>query len=367
MTEYGDSFGIYNLISGIIVGPSQASLLGRWNGIGVGNHSMGVVSGIASVPVLYLPFGAALNKTFSHQTKYTIGFRLNMGSGAGVGGATPLIDFLNCSTELVSLRVAADGSVLVYGNNTPSTVICANATTNLVTANTDCYVELQVTATDTGSNINIAAILKIDNTIVASGNANIGRNKNTLISQHADFNAIQLNSGVTGSGQAYIWDLYLTSGSGSTNTGFLGSSIAPYGVTLQPILPDADTATIQWTPLSGSVHFSEVNELPADGDTTYNSTNVSGNIDSYDWQSIPTFTGTLLSVQVSLFCRATDEGKMILQNNIGPAGAQQQGSPFGLNYTYNYQNHQAFDIDPATGLVWTQANFNAKAFGLGLM
>ena len=368
MTEYTDSFEIYNLISGLIVGPSQNSLRTRWNSIGIGNLSMGVKASPSGPLSLYLPFGASISKTFLHQTKYTLGFRLNISSLSGVGGGagSSLIDFCNCQRTLASLGVNPDGSVILFGNNTGSTVICQNATVNLVTAATDCYVELIVVATDTGTDINVSGQIWIDNVMVASGNVNIGRNKNTLNSQAADFNSIFINSGVSTNGQAYIWDLYLTDGSGTTNTGRLGSSIAPYGITSQPILPNADTSTVQWTPLSGSVHFSEINELPADGDTSYNATNVTGKIDSYDWQPIPTFTGTVKSVQISYSCRSTAEGTMILKQNIGPAGVEQKGNSFGLCSTFNYQNHQAFDLDPATGLAWLQSNFNIKAFGIEL-
>lgn len=365
MTEFTDSFQIYDLISGIIVGPSQTSLRTRYNSIGQGNLSMGVKASPSGHLALYLPFGGSIYKTFSHQAKYTIGFRLNLACNAGVGGADSLIQFNNCERTLASLRVNADGSILVFGNNTGTTVICSNSTANLVTANTNCYVEFSCVATDLGTDINIASQVWIDNTLVATGNANIGRDKATLVSQSATFNYIAIYSGVATPGQAYFWDLYLTNGSGSTNTGRLGSAIAPYGITSQPILPNADTGTVQWTPKSGSVHFNQINELPADDDSTYNGTIIPGKIDSLDWQPIPTFTGTVKSVQISYDVKSTQEGTCIIKGNIGAAGAEEKTNQFGLCSSYYYQ-HQAFDIDPATSLPWTQVNFNAKAFGYEL-
>ena len=364
MTEYVDSMEIY-VTTSVSPGASQSSLLTRFNSNGQGNLAMGIKASPGGDLALYLPFGASTFKTFSHQTKYTLGFRLNMSCIAGVGGGDHLVGFMSCHQILASLRVNADGSILVFGNGLSSTVICANAAAGLVSAATDCYVEFVCIATDTGTDINVASEVWIDDVMVASGNADIGRNKNTLVSQRADFNCIEFNSGVATNGQAYFWDVYLTNGSGATNTGRLGSNVSPFGIIARPILPDADSATIQYTPLSGSVHFSEINELPADGDTSYNGATASGKIDSLGWQPIPTFNGTVKSVQISLCQRSTEEGTAVTKANIGAAGAEEKSSAFGLCSSYFYQ-HQAFDLDPATAAPWTQPNFNAKLFGYEL-
>ena len=370
MTEFTDSFEIYaNINPNPVLPPrpvdSQLTLITRYNSIGQGNLGMGTQASPSGPIALYLPFGAAIFKTVSHQSKYTLGFRLNITNLSGVGGSS-LIDFSNSHQQLASFQINTDGSVLMFGHGVSSTVICQDATPSIVTASTDCYIELVVVATDTGTDINVAGQIWVDNVMVASGNTNIGVNKNALVSQLADFNCITLLSGVVSNGQAYIWDMYLTNGSGTTNTGRLGSSIAPYGITAQPILPNSDSATIQFTPLSGSVHYTEVNELPADGDTSYNGSITSGDVDSLGWQPIPTFTGTVKSVQLSLDSRSTEEGSSIVKANIGAAGAEEKSVEFGLCCSFNYQ-HQAFDLDPATGLAWTQTNFNAKLFGYELV
>ena len=370
MTEFTDSMEIYPVINANPTLPpfaidSQIGLLKRYNSIGQGNHGIGLAASPSGPTALYLPFGAQIFKTVSHQSKYIYGFRLNMGNIAGIGGGGSLIDFLNCAQLLVSLKVNTDGSILVYGNGLTGTAICSNASTGLVAANTDCYVEFQVVATDTGSDINIAAQVLIDNTSVCSGNADIGRNKNTLTNGQANFNVIALSSGVGSNGQAYMWDTYLINGSGSTNTTRLGSSISPYGITSQPILPASDTATIQWTPNSGSVHYNRINELPSDDGTTYNAASVSSKVDSLGWQPIPTFTGTVRSVQISYDAQSTAEGNCIIEGNIGAAGVEEQTAPFGLCSSFQY-HHQAFDLDPATSVAWVQSLFDAKKFGYQL-
>jgi hypothetical protein len=369
MNEFCDSFGIYALA---VIGmapsfaASQASLLTSWNAAGTGGGAMGVLAnkGNRGNPALYLPFGASLSKTFTHQATYTVGFRVNMSSAAGVGGAT-LIDLCNMTTlptPLASLLVHDDGSILVYGNGLVGTAIFT--TPAVITADTDCYVEFQATITGT-SNMNVAAEVRVNGVTVGSGNANIGRNVNTLASGAANFNFLVLGSGVETTGQAYISDFYLNNALGATNTGFLAGDLAPY-LEVGYLLPRADGATLQWTPLSGAVHYTEINEIPQDGDASYVWDGTPGDVDSYRWQPIPSFIGTISTVQLR-FCAASDqEGTRTFQGNIGPGGTQQRTTEFGLCSSYFYRAAQ-FDLDPLTGLPWTQAAFNSREFGIGLV
>src|ERR1035437_9901743 len=155
MNEYAESFGIYELaVLGMpaTFGPSQVSLLTRWNAVGNGSTQSGVLAnkGTRGTPALYLPFGAAIAKTFSRQATYTVGFRLNMGCAAGVGnGTVPLIELgaVPSPFPLASLLVKADGSILVFGNDNLATVICTAPVA--IVANTDCYLEFSATISGT--------------------------------------------------------------------------------------------------------------------------------------------------------------------------------------------------------------------------
>jgi hypothetical protein len=372
MNEFCDSFGIYKLaVTGTPAsfGPSQVSLLTRWNAIGTGSTQAGVLAnkGNRGNPALYLPFGASIAKTFSRQTTYTVGFRLNMGCAAGVGNDTvSLIDLGNIANGgaqiLASLLVKADGSVLVFGNGLTGTPIFT--TPVAVAANTDCYLEFSATISGT-TNMNVAAEVRVNGVTVGAGNANIGRNANTLALGAASFKFLYLNSGIATPGQAYISDFYINNGAGATNTGFLAGTVAPYEQ-VGFLLPSADGSQLDWTPLSGSVHYTEINEIPQDGDASYVSAGTPGHIDTYHWQAIPTFAGTIPTVQMS-FCASSDqEGTRTFQGNIGPGGGQQQTPEFGL-CSGNFYRSGSFDLDPTTGKPWTQAAFNSRQFGIGLV
>ena len=356
MTEFVDSFGIYNLIVGFDGSASIASLRNRWNGTGIGNACY-CQSGIGprGGPALNLPFGAALAKTFSHQATYIVGMSVNMSSFG-----EDLIQFTNCGQQLASLRVQSDGSILVYGNNNLSTVLMT--TSPVFIAGTYAYLEFKATVTGT-TNMNVAVEVQINGVSQGTGSGAIGRDIASLISNSATFNQIFLLSANPSNGTTYIADFYLNNGSGSTNTGFFGiCEVDPY-----PLPNGDDSSFMNWIPLGGSgPHYSEINENPADGDASYVSSQTIGDVDSYDWQDIPTFVGTVQSVQLTYFARTDAEGNRAFAGNVGAGGTEAQTNTYGLSSDYIYF-HQTFDTDPSTGVAWTRTGFNAKEFGLILV
>lgn len=375
MTEYVDSMGIYVPITGVVAGPSQASLLTRFNGIGSGNHQLGIqaTGGLRGNPVLYVPFGGTIYKTVSHQPTYTAGFNVNMASATGTGGGD-LFQFLNNNTIMCTLKVNTDGSIVVYAFNSQSswTVLTTSA---LLAPNIDNYIEFQATCTVYATNkLRMFAEVWVNGVSQGSNTIDTTVLVTSLVTQTgifgtnpipmspSVFNRIGFLSGVVTNGQALFSDFYLNNALGSTNTGTFGI----VEVDAYP-LPDGDGGILDWTPLGGSgAHFSEINTLPAPGDTSYVSSSTPGQRDSYTWQDIVSFSGTVKTVQLSYSARSNDEGLRTFQNTIGNTGTEEQGTEFGLPNDYIYF-HQCFDTDPATGLPWTVANFNAKQFGIGLV
>jgi len=358
MNEYIDSFGVYVPIS-VSTAASQASLLTFWNALGGGDPNIGIYTGTGSRgnPALYIPFGDEISKTISHQATYTSGMRVKVsGSGANVGGGD-LHTFLNNGIILATLRVNNDGTMLLYAGGSLSNIVALS--TSALLQSTYYYIEWTFTLTGT-TNINVAGQIWVNGISVASGNANSGVNNNTLISGTTTVNRSMLGAGVSTPGGAYFTDLYVNNGSGTTNLSIFGD------VEIEPLLPNADGGTLQWTPLSGSTHYLMIDENPADGDASYNSDNTPGNYDIYGWQPIPTFTGTVKTVQIRWYARKDDEGTRTFRGNIGTTGTEETTTTYSLSDSYLYYT-QSFDTDPATSLAWTQANFNAKKFGIELI
>lgn len=374
MTEYVDSMGIYQALTGVDSGPSQVSLLTRYNGIGSGSHSLAILptGGLRGNPVLSVPFGATMYKTVSHQPTFTVGFNVNVNSATGVGGAD-LFQLLNTGTIMCSLLVRSDGSILIYAFNDQSLAVLSTGI--LLNAFQNNYVEMQATCTVySGNKLRMFAQLWVNGVDQGSNTLDTNVLVSTLFTQTgifgtnpvpnspAVFNRFGFLSGGNTNGVALFSDFYMNNGLGPTNTG-------PFGIVeidAYP-LPDGDGGVLQWTPLGGTgTHFSEINELPAGGDTSYVFSATPGQRDSYTWQDIVSFAGTVKTVQLSFSGRANDEGLRTFQPTIGSTGTELQGTEYGLPNDYIYF-HQCFDVDPATNLPWTVTGFNAKQFGIGLV
>lgn len=362
--EWVDSFQIQ---SQAIVGDpasyvlSQLDLLKEWNGISAGIANFGVLPNatIRGTAALNIPFGGFIVRTLSHQAVFTIGMRIKIACVSGVGGINSLYDLYNNGQILFSLRVREDGSILLFGENNQSKVIFDSGSA-VVTAAQEGYLEVTVTISGTAT-LNIAATVWFDNVNLGTGNVNLSFGKSVLTSLTATFNRIQLNAGVTSVGSCSYSDFYIVKG-----TDRLGSSAFPYGVEIDAIFTISDSAPTDWTPTGGASHWDQINDNPPNDNATYVEASTHGVVDSYNWQTVPTFLGTIPSVFLKLLCHSTSEGLCQIRGNVGAGGTQEQTLPFAL-CDINFYQYQSFDTDPLTGVAWLPAAFNTRPFGIELV
>ena len=80
----------------------------------------------------------------------------------------------------------------------------------------------------------------------------------------------------------------------------LSGAVFAFASTTSALLPNADGTYKQWTPSSGTVHYTRVSESACDGNTTYNATSIVGNRDSYavDLSSVPAGS-TITQIDIS--------------------------------------------------------------------
>ena len=362
--EWADSFQIQTqAIVGNIPSYNQShlDLLNEWNAIGSGNAQIAVVGNATArgASALFIPFGGAIQRTMSHQATYTIGMRIKINSTAGVGGINSLYDLWNNLTFLFSIRVRADGSILLYGANNQSKVIF-DSVTPVLTAGQEGYLEITTTVSGT-TNLNVAATVWFDDVLLGTGNVNLGFGTSSITSLDATFNGITLNSGVTTPGGCTYSDFYIVKG-----TDRLGSSAFPYGVEIDAIFTISDSAPTDWIPTGGGSHWDQVNDNPPNNNLTYVETSTSGKCDSYHWETISSFDGTIPSVFLKLLCHSTAEGLCQVKGNVGAGGTQQKTAPFAL-CDINLYHYESFDVDPLTGLAWLPAAYNTRPFGIELV
>lgn len=347
---------------------TQAEILAKWTNqfsasistsLGRRNGGCLVLQGSGLVAV------ATVSKTFDFQTNWIVGFAMLVvpASSGMFNGGTPY-QLLNNGTIIMSLRIESDSSLslvaangTVYGNTLSFTPPYTMPLNNYI------YVEISNALSNNSGDVEVTTTLKINGTIVLNGlSANTGVAVNTLISGAANANRHAWAGAISSPG-VYIDDLYIFDNQGSTNNSFAGD------ISLGALVPASDlTVGMNIFPTTPTTHYSKLNEIPPDGDTTYVYSNTVGNSDDYDWQQVSSFVGSIPFVQILYYVRKDDEGSRTFQHTIGgntysPGTGGVYGTPeFALCDSYLYYPIP-LDTNPAVGTNWTLANLNAQDFG----
>jgi hypothetical protein len=164
-----------------------------------------------------------------------------------------------------------------------------------------------------------------------------------------------------GVGNIYVDDVYVldTTGGAPLNT-FLGDSH------IETLLPTSDGATLQWTPNTGVTGYTQVDDNPYDGDTTYVYSATPGDISTYGCADLSSVGPTVYAVQPNLMARKDDSGLRQIQPVIRQGGVNYSvGSISTLSTSYALST-SILPLDPL-GAAWTSANVNADEFGVSLV
>lgn len=267
---------------------------------------------------------------------------------------TPLI-FLSGGLPIVTLIIEADNSLSVY-----SGVRIINSS-YIVTGDVYHYYEMSVTLGG-ATPLTVDVIVRIDGHEVINTSGASSFAASQLLVQSALMNGIGLGGALGGGNVAYACDFYCLNndstdilGFTTTNTNFLGD------VGVYALMPVQDVS-VSWQPFggSGTSSFSCVNEIPPDDDTSYVFTDTVGQIETFHFQPILGFTGTIFGAQLLVYAKKDAEGSRAFQPVIG-------GNPFDVNnYLYDYYDYFIWPLDTNVGLVWTPTNFNSQNFGAEL-
>ena len=160
--------------------------------------------------------------------------------------------------------------------------------------------------------------------------------------------------------QAAVDDLYICDGSGDTLNDFQGAC------RVLGLFPNGDTATEQWTPSTGTTHYSLVDENPpSTGD--YVSSSTQTQTDLYAYPGLVGTAGTILGLQINTSVLISSGSSMILEAPIVSGGATDLGpDTLVTSATYTDVRHIS-TTDPSTGLPWTSANLAAAQIGIRVM
>lgn len=129
------------------------------------------------------------------------------------------------------------------------------------------------------------------------------------------------------------------------------------------LMPTADTAVTDWVRNTGSNDFECIDDVVPDDDTTYIEATTTGDDSEFGLANLPAHASTVVSVIAISLAKKTDPGSANLQQKAVSGASTTAGASQPLTTTYAYYK-DLFATDPATGVAWTPAGFNAALLNL---
>lgn len=329
----------------------------------------------ATVTSLMTSKGWTFNQTntVSNVTRFSSGFSMSNGNNGGTN--TQYINFDNQSTWIVGvafypksnlgvtsfnlIQVADGGSSQVevqvvttasgaqfYLNRNGTNLAGPSAT--VYPFNQWVYLEFKAVINNSTGSVE----LKVNSSSVLSFSGNTRATSNNFASR-IYLNMIALGGGV--GAQMYVDDFYVADGQGSINNSWIGEA------RIEADLPTSDSTTVQWTPNSGTSHYTRVNQQTPDDDTSYVSSSNPGDIDEY--KITPSSVQTIVAVQLIAYARKDDAGLRQVAPVSLLGSTQYVGTTMTLGTSYGY-GVTRYETNPDTNNPFTNSDLTNGAFGV---
>jgi hypothetical protein len=333
MPVFYDSFGYY----------ATADIGKRWNGGTVGFFSsIAPTGGPRGGPALSLSDNNT-TKWISPSNQATWKFGVRFKPSAAVAFA--VAELRDTGTNQCEVFTNTLGGLDVKRNGT----LIASSAHGLIITGAWYHVEGQITI-DNGAGsavvlLNGAEVINISG-VDTQATANAYANEFTL-----------RGGGPSGAERVYA-DLWVRNGSDASSS--LGM------VKANAFLPIGDGALVDFTPNSGSSHYTRVNEATPDGDTTYNESSTAGHRDSFTFQPFTLSAGGAIAlVQAASTIRKTDAGARTITLFTRISATNYDGAIQSITDSYLIYV-EPWLLNPNTAATWTASGVNSAEFGYKL-
>lgn len=208
----------------------------------------------------------------------------------------------------IRIEVNASGSIsVIRGAGTSPQVQVTESVTRPFVYNTWNYIEAQCLF----DSVNGSVVVNVNGREVI----NISGLRTVCTSGNNFSNYVQLLGATTNGPNTELADFVIIDWSTAPNNSFIDAAKVYVEV------PNANGATIQWTPLSGQ-NFANVNEVPPDGDTSYNSSSTVGQTDQYQHPNTGLPGGATILASQHCQCAKVDSGARTIASDLaGNVGA----------------------------------------------
>lgn len=329
----------------------------KWSGIiGGANATINATGGRRGGGALSLTAGARVWKDLAGSATMLAGaaYKTNGFGAYGGNDFNGLLYFSGAVAPHVWIGCLSDGALAVYRRSGSGTtdVLLGQTTGNAVPLNVSFYLEAKATIDAAAGSVRVlvngVSVLNLTG-INTFNSANSG----------ATTTRVQVGSPFVFGGSSIttvIDDLYIADNGGTVNNDFFGDC------RVDMVLPSSDGTYHDFTPDSGTVHYSRVNEAVADAATNVASS-VVGAKDSFHFAALSGIVGVVRGVQIVDAALKDDAGTRSISHlaKQGVSEAYTSAIPLSTDRKLYTTIHET---DPATGVGWTQAGVNSAEFGV---
>jgi hypothetical protein len=288
-----------------------------------------------------------LSRSIPGTNTLTLGVAIRIEDPENVLGNHPLIAFLTAATA-AQFRIGLNTSGQVFIQLGTSTILATSAEAGPVfAANVWHYLEIEAFVHDTTG---FVRVYRDGVLLVAAENADTRGQAGSDLVELIRF--IGNNGGGTGDGPN-IWsidDIYV-----------LDASTRLGQCRVSTLLPYADTADADWTPLGAGSHFAEVDD--DNGDTSYIASDTASDLDMFDVEDLAFTPQAVHAVQISWRARKDDAASREVRSRIRSDAATANSATRTLTSSYLYY-HEVFEQDPDAAGLWTGAAVAAMEIGV---
>lgn len=164
----------------------------------------------------------------------------------------------------------------------------------------------------------------------------------------------------TGTSAGFIMDnFYIWDSTGTINNDFIGER------NVYTVMPNADTATADWTLSSGTSGYDLINDVPPAGATNYLSSDTIGQESRFDLASLTNTGVTIQAIQVVAQAQKADSGAASLSIGVIESGGLTDYSADQVltQSQYLYFTHVS-ETNPATSTFWTPSDIAGVKVGI---
>jgi hypothetical protein len=269
-------------------------------------------------------------------------FSITPGSGSSTLAIFSIWESANgTGAQHVSIRLNTDGSLTALRGSGSGTAL-ASTSAGVITLGVNCHLQIKVTIADSSGYVEIRKDGSATPILTFTGDT---QNAGT-----ATWKSIQLQGG------SHVYDDFvLLDGTGSVCNDFLGD------VRVDAHYPNANGTSNMSTPSAGTDRYATIDET-SPNTTDYNSLAAVNDKDTVNLQSLVPTGATIIAVQRSIYCAKSDAGAASLAGVYRSGGSDYAGTGYALSTAWGYICEPA-ETDPATGMAFTETNFNALEAG----